>query len=98
MKKQGILLNSLIAASLIISMLLAGSVNAFGAISLDDLTPYWTEGESLIGVSGMDLSHLDLRDKLEVLKTLTFDTSTKWPFRDKMPEGFDPQEVLEWGR
>lgn len=98
MKKPGSLLNSLAAIFLAISMLLAGSVNAFGLISLDDLTPYWTEGDKIIGVSGMDLSHLDLRGKLEVLKTLTFDTNTIWPSSDRMPEGFDPQEVLEWGK
>lgn len=49
-------------------------------------------------VRGMDLSGLNLNDKDELLYTLTFDNLTKWPARDKLPNGFDPAKLLEQGK
>lgn len=49
-------------------------------------------------VSGKDLSNIDLREKSNLLFTLTFDTDTKWPSKDKMPKDFDPVEVIEHGK
>ena len=49
-------------------------------------------------VRGLDLSALDLRDKADVLFTLTFDTRTIWPPADKMPPDFSPADVLAFGK
>lgn len=46
---------------------------------------------------GRYLAGMDLRDKSEVLQTVTFDTRTKWPPKDRMPVGFDPARLLEVG-
>ncbi len=45
-----------------------------------------------------DLSTMDFRGKTDLLFTLTFDTGTKWPGKDKMPEDFDPAKILEYGK
>lgn len=49
-------------------------------------------------VRGKDLSSMDFWGKSDLLVTLTFDTHTKWPSKDKMPEDFNPEEVMEFGR
>lgn len=49
-------------------------------------------------VRGKDLSRMDFRGKNELLYTLSFDTNTKWPNNDKMPEAFNPNKVLEYGK
>lgn len=43
-----------------------------------------------------DLSGLDLRDKSEELQMAGFDTGTVWP--KELPEGFDPEKIIEEGR
>lgn len=43
---------------------------------------------------GGSLVDMDLSDKLEILKTATFDTFTKWPPKDKMPKDFHPDEII----
>ncbi len=73
-----------------------GIVYASGAISV--LQPYGNYGDSVMGLSGEDISHLNLKDQLELVKTQTFDTYTVWPEKDKMPAEFDPQKVMEWGK
>lgn len=83
-----------IAVILLVSLMLSLSVssNVFaegsGTVKL----------EQYADVRGMDLSKLDLRDKKDILDTLTFDTETKWPSRFKMPWGFDPAKLLEYGK
>ncbi len=47
---------------------------------------------------GKDLSGLDLINQSELLYTLSFDTYTKWPDKDKMPKDFDPNKLLEQGK
>lgn len=49
-------------------------------------------------IRGKDLSGLDLTDQSELLFTLSFDTYTKWPDKDKMPKDFDPEVVMEFGK
>ncbi len=43
-----------------------------------------------------DLSKLDLSGESEGMKNIVFDSFTKWP--DKLPEGFDPEAVMETGK
>ncbi|MFC1792416.1 S8 family serine peptidase [Planctomycetota bacterium] len=60
----------------------------------DDLKkfdPFW-------GLTNVSLSKLDLRSHLQLLETLPFDSQTKWPGPDKLPEGFDPVHLLEDGK
>ncbi len=45
-------------------------------------------------VSDYDFSELDV----EHLRKLTFNSSTKWPEKDKMPKGFDPEKIIENGK
>jgi hypothetical protein len=50
------------------------------------------------GLAGMSLAKLDLRDQLEVLNGLSFDSQTAWPGADRLPAGFDPARLLEDGK
>lgn len=43
-----------------------------------------------------NLSELDLKDKFEDLIKADFDSKTKWP--EKLPDGFDPQLIMELGK
>ncbi len=51
-----------------------------------------------------DLRYADLRQinliesGSEILKTVTFSTFTIWPEKAKIPDGFDPVFVMEWGK
>lgn len=50
-------------------------------------------------VRGKDLSSVDMRPiSSEVLITTDFDTETRWPDSEKLPTGFNPEEVLENGK
>ena len=47
----------------------------------------------------MDLSGIDLREiPTEILTTSEFDSQTVWPSVEKLPEKFDPEEILEQGK
>ncbi len=43
-----------------------------------------------------DLTGLDLRDRFNELIHADFDNQTKWP--DKLPEGFNPESIMELGK
>ena len=58
---------------------------------LNKFDPFW-------GLANVSLANLDLRTHLQLLKTLPFDSQTKWPGSDKLPDGFDPAQVLEDGK
>jgi hypothetical protein len=45
-----------------------------------------------------NLSDLDLRNSLEALLFSDFDDRTVWPAADRMPEGFDPQQIMDLGK
>jgi len=53
---------------------------------------------SFWGFSNIDLSRLDLSQKGDLLNQTTFDSLTVWPESDHLPPGFDPAELLEWGK
>lgn len=48
--------------------------------------------------AGQDLSSLDLKGTGPVFSTFTYDSSTKWPAPDKMPEGISPERILEMAK
>ena len=45
-----------------------------------------------------DLSQLDLRYSFDDLMYADFDSQTKWPLPDRMPNAFDWQRILEMGK
>ncbi len=51
-----------------------------------------------VDLESADVSGLDLREKGSDLAYACFDTQTVWPSADRMPAGFDPEEILEWGK
>jgi serine protease AprX len=53
---------------------------------------------SFWGFANVSLINLDLRNHLQLLKTMPFDSRTKWPGSDKLPDGFDPAQLLEDGK
>lgn len=54
--------------------------------------------DPLTGVRNVDLSRLDLRASGSTIEAMSFDTRTRWPGRDSLPEGFDPAAILARGR
>jgi hypothetical protein len=50
------------------------------------------------GFQNISLFRLDLRDKIELIDTMTFDTLTEWPSEDKLPVGFNPAKLLKEGK
>lgn len=50
----------------------------------------------VLKMKGIDLSQHDLSNA-ELTKT-TFDSFTPWPEAGQMPDGFNPDEVMEWGK
>ena len=46
-----------------------------------------------IEIRSADLSQADLSDELENLLLTTYDSKTKWP--DNLPEGFNPDKIME---
>jgi len=60
----------------------------------DDLKkfdPFW-------GFANASLVNLDLRNHAQILNKMPFDSHTKWPGSEKLPEGFDPAHLLEDGK
>ena len=49
-----------------------------------------------LGVSGKDLTGMNLRNV--DLSKLVFDSFTRWPSAEWMPERFEPEKVIEWGK
>jgi subtilisin family serine protease len=47
---------------------------------------------------GVSLVTLDLRGHKKLLEEMRFDSRTKWPEPNKMPDGFDPARLLEDGK
>jgi len=50
------------------------------------------------GLCNVSLAKLDLRNHLEFLRTMPFDSRTVWPDASRLPAGFDPAKVLEQGK
>ncbi len=58
-----------------------------------------TEIEEFSDFRGLDLSNSDLRDiEIKVLQTTQFDTNTIWPDKERLPIGFNPEELMERGK
>lgn len=47
---------------------------------------------------GKSLRDIDLTDEYDTLLKVTFDTRTEWSSKDKLPKGFNPQEIIEIGK
>jgi subtilisin family serine protease len=54
--------------------------------------------DSFNGLKGASLVKLDLRGYKDVLENMRFDSRTQWPEPNKMPEAFDPCDLLEEGK
>lgn len=50
------------------------------------------------GFSNISLVRLALRDKIELINIMTFDTLTEWPSEERLPEGFNPAKLLKEGK
>jgi len=51
-----------------------------------------------VDLRSYDLSSLDLRGSYDDLLYADFDSRTIWPPEDQMPQGFDPERILELGK
>jgi len=51
--------------------------------------------EAYMDVRGDDLRTCDLRDAGAILYFLTFNEETLWPPLERLPEGFDPERILQ---
>ncbi|MFZ0034093.1 MAG: S8 family serine peptidase [Sedimentisphaerales bacterium] len=60
----------------------------------DDLNKF----DSFWGFAGVSLVNLDLRGHKKLLDNMPFDSLTKWPEPNKLPEGFQPADLLEKGK
>lgn len=55
-----------------------------------------TAGEMGFDLRSLDISDLSLEDRTRDLSLISFDEKTVWP--EKLPEGFDPERILELGK
>jgi len=46
------------------------------------------------GLANISLVRLDLRDQINFLNSMTFDTLTEWPSEDRLPQGFRPADFI----
>ncbi len=46
------------------------------------------------GLANVSLVKLDLKDQIEFLNSMTFDTLTDWPSEDKLPQEFHPAQLV----
>jgi hypothetical protein len=46
------------------------------------------------GLANVSLVRLDLRNQINFLDSMTFDTLTEWPSEDNLPQGFRPTEFI----
>ena len=60
----------------------------------DDLKKF----DAFWGFANVSLANLDLKSHAQILETMPFDSQTKWPGYEKLPEGFDPAHLLEDGK
>jgi hypothetical protein len=76
------------------------SVANFGRGSLTILSTYDPNSTDpwQMDLRGYDLSGLDLRNSIKDLSFADFDDKTIWPAADKMPVGFDCQQIMELGK
>jgi hypothetical protein len=53
--------------------------------------------DSFTGLENVSMVSLDLRDHLDDLKNLPFDSLTEWPPDERMPTGFSPAAIMAEG-
>lgn len=58
---------------------------------LNKFDPFW-------GFANVSLASLDLREHQKLLEKMPFDSLTKWPEPNRLPEGFRPADLLEKGK
>jgi hypothetical protein len=54
--------------------------------------------DAFLGFANVSLVNVDLREHKKLLETMPFDSRTKWPESNKLPEGFNPVRLLEEGK
>ena len=59
--------------------------------SENDLTKF----DPFRGFAGVSLEKLDLREYAKLLSEMPFDSRTKWPDSNKLPENFNPTRIVE---
>ena len=84
------LISGILAFSVLITCLSLGRTKADSG-STADLEPYMV-------LNNHNLSFMDLKGSKELLSTISFSSRTKWPTSDKLPSGFDPKQILEYGK
>ncbi|HYF81758.1 MAG TPA: S8 family serine peptidase [Clostridia bacterium] len=67
-----------------------GSLKTLPAYNADKIDPWQVD------LRGYDLRSLNLKDRLDDLLYADFDTNTRWP--EDLPEGFNPEEIMDLGK
>lgn len=52
----------------------------------------------VLEMQARSIKDMDLTNELNALMKSTFDTQTEWPSEDKLPEDFNPEEIIEIGK
>lgn len=64
-----------------------------------ELKKHHSDLERIYGFQGKDVSKKDLsKVSLEVISNISFDKSTKWPEKSKLPRGYDPDKWFDVGK
>lgn len=64
-----------------------------------DLKKHNSDLERIYGFQGKDLSKKDLSQvSLDTISNISFDKSTKWPEKSKLPQGYDSDKWFEMGK
>lgn len=64
-----------------------------------DLAKHNSDIERIYGFQGKDLSKKNLSQvSLEAISNVSFDKSTKWPEKSKLPQGYDPNKWFDMGK
>jgi hypothetical protein len=64
----------------------------------NNLQPFTDLRYPVIYRHGQKLSKSDLRNKYDTLLTCAFDTLTPWPPAERMPESFNPRDIIALGQ
>lgn len=73
------------------------AASVIGGGKLDSLPKYNPSSKAMwqVDLRGYDLSSLDISSRLDDLMYADYDSKTKWP--EKLPEGFNPEDIMELG-
>ena len=72
----------------------------YGRGKLEVMPKYAADSQNPFEVDlrSYDLSGLDLKGSAGSLFFASFDDKTAWPVAERMPDGFDPKEIMELGK